>query len=514
MIAINFSETPEIIATQKPKDNPETVKQVAKEFESLLLTQITSALRTKPDETDGEGTDSSSTDLSQQLLAEQMAQVIANNGGIGLVDVLMEKLQIQKQELSTKNHKLGNLIGRDLNSNSLEPNIERITRPRRVFEKLNNEKGEEKIPNLINQAKQLPKVKSLDSISLPPDKAVSAKKLEEIILQTGKRHGIDPHLIAAVIHQESGGKQFAISNKGAVGYMQLMPATFKQFSQNGKNIFDAEDNINAGVAYLKFLSDKYDGDINKVLAGYNAGPGNVSKYNGIPPFAETRRFVENVKSQHAQLVANNNLTNLIAKNAKLIERNPVGAKNVVRKNQPALQTTSLKTTASSVSKVHSKEDLNLPVKGRISSNFGAARTNHSHKGVDIAVGKGTPINAAATGKVVFSGWQKGYGKTLVIEHNDGRLTRYAHAENLLVSKGDTVNVGQKIATVGSTGHSTGPHLHFEVIENGKAVNPLVAINNKNVVKSPVLATPIVNKTNKAEKTEHPITLATIIPLVP
>ena len=126
--------------------------------------------------------------------------------------------------------------------------------------------------------------------------------------------------------------------------------------------------------------------------------------------------------------------------------------------------------------------LQMPVRGRISSPFGGRRDPFSgrhgnHLGVDIAVPRGTPIGAAAAGQVVFAGRQSGYGNTVVIEHADGRRTRYAHAERLFVSAGEAVQAGQTIAAVGSTGRSTGPHLHFEVTENGRHVDPLRAVAN-------------------------------------
>lgn len=121
--------------------------------------------------------------------------------------------------------------------------------------------------------------------------------------------------------------------------------------------------------------------------------------------------------------------------------------------------------------------LKMPVSGTVTSKFGTRRDpihggHRRHKGIDIAAPRGTPIEAAATGTVVFAGQQGGYGKTVIIELPDGKRTRYAHAEELLVGVGDEVQAGQVIATVGATGRATGPHLHFEVTENGRAVNPL------------------------------------------
>ncbi|MDL2218341.1 peptidoglycan DD-metalloendopeptidase family protein, partial [Christensenellaceae bacterium OttesenSCG-928-M15] len=103
-----------------------------------------------------------------------------------------------------------------------------------------------------------------------------------------------------------------------------------------------------------------------------------------------------------------------------------------------------------------------------------------HKAVDIAVGQGTEILAGHDGTVISAGDNGGYGLVVVLEGEDGLVTKYAHCSQLLVSSGQTVKMGDVIAKVGSTGDSTGPHLHFEVIKNEQYLNPLYfAITNDN-----------------------------------
>ncbi len=126
--------------------------------------------------------------------------------------------------------------------------------------------------------------------------------------------------------------------------------------------------------------------------------------------------------------------------------------------------------------------LRLPIRGAIRSVFGPRRDpingrHRFHKGIDIAAPQGAPIQAAAAGTVVFSGRNGGYGNMVMIEHADGRRTLYAHAEALFVKVGDRVSASQTIAAVGSTGHSTGPHVHFEVRVGDQAVNPFSALAN-------------------------------------
>ncbi|MCA1711125.1 MAG: M23 family metallopeptidase [Actinobacteria bacterium] len=113
----------------------------------------------------------------------------------------------------------------------------------------------------------------------------------------------------------------------------------------------------------------------------------------------------------------------------------------------------------------------LPTSGRLSSRYGP-RWGSFHPGIDIAAPTGDPVKAAAAGVVTTSGWSGGYGKLIRIQHRDGTTTTYAHLSRILVAKGQRVTAGEVIGKVGSTGYSTGPHLHFEVRVGSRAINPL------------------------------------------
>lgn len=132
-------------------------------------------------------------------------------------------------------------------------------------------------------------------------------------------------------------------------------------------------------------------------------------------------------------------------------------------------------TAQNISstKVSLGVSLAKPVSGIISSRFGVRSSIRSsaHTGLDIATSTGTPITAAASGTVTFSGWKGSYGYLLVITHSNGVQTYYGHCSKLYASAGQSVSQGQTIAAVGSTGNSTGPHLHFEIRVNGVSYNP-------------------------------------------
>ena len=103
-----------------------------------------------------------------------------------------------------------------------------------------------------------------------------------------------PELVAAVVHTESKFVPTAHSNRGAVGLMQLVPKTGRWLGAN--NLNDPAQNIQAGAKYLRYLTDRFSGDQQKAIAAYNAGEGNVRRFNGVPPFKETRNYVQKVRS--------------------------------------------------------------------------------------------------------------------------------------------------------------------------------------------------------------------------
>ena len=122
-----------------------------------------------------------------------------------------------------------------------------------------------------------------------------------IVVPLSRKHGLDWRLVTAIMAAESSFNPCAVSPKGAMGLMQIMPAVAKDFEVNLNEAFEPDENIRAGVLLLKRLNKRYKGNLKLTVAAYNAGPGNVERYKGIPPFKETRNYVKRVLGYHSDL---------------------------------------------------------------------------------------------------------------------------------------------------------------------------------------------------------------------
>ncbi|HVS16246.1 MAG TPA: lytic transglycosylase domain-containing protein [Thermoanaerobaculia bacterium] len=116
----------------------------------------------------------------------------------------------------------------------------------------------------------------------------------EVLFEAGRRHALNPQLLAAMARAESAYDAAALSRKGARGLMQVMPATAERFGVRADELWDPARNAEAGARYLRFLVDRFGGDLSRVLAAYNAGEGAVDRYGGVPPYRETRGYVARV----------------------------------------------------------------------------------------------------------------------------------------------------------------------------------------------------------------------------
>lgn len=204
---------------------------------------------------------------------------------------------------------------------------------------------------------------------------------------------------------------------------------------------------------------------------------------------ENKQEIEDKKSQiENKKVEQEELKLLLEKDNESLNNDKIEVENLkseLEKEEDELESEIEKIASQSVvngeSQVISSGSWPVPGYSRISSPYGYRihpifNTKKMHTGIDIPAPTGTPTVSIDSGKVIFAGIKGGYGKTVMIQHDDGKVTLYAHNSELTVSVGQRVQKGQVIAKIGSTGNSTGPHLHFEVRINGKHVNPVPFIS--------------------------------------
>lgn len=212
------------------------------------------------------------------------------------------------------------------------------------------------------------------------------------------------------------------------------------------------------------------------------------------PILEVVAIVENEVEEEIQYETEYHKdSNLLSQDRKILQKGANGKKKVLyrvtlengyEKTLEAIDEEIIKEPVKQIVRVGTKKTLAQGVKRnygvvqgkRVSSGFGWRRhpifkTRRFHDGIDITASYGNGVYAYTSGVVSFAGWNGGYGKVIYIDHGNGLQTRYAHLSKIYVRQGQKVSVGQKIGAVGSTGLSTGPHLHFEVRKYGKAQNP-------------------------------------------
>ena len=226
----------------------------------------------------------------------------------------------------------------------------------------------------------------------------------------------------------------------------------KGLTANDEEIFTAV--VSSGVPYYKYYAILEDGE---------------EKYY-VSTYEEADKIIEKLKSKNSQ--NKDNVTYVLKYETEL--KSFTDSETAVASlyiEMPTIKKTKV-VTSKKVSYDNSALGIALvePVNGTITSRFGR-RSGGTHTGLDIANSTGTPIKAAATGTDVYSGYKGSYGNLIIVAHTNSIQTYYAHCSRLYVSVGQTVTQGQVIGAVGSTGNSTGPHLHLEVRVNGVAKNP-------------------------------------------
>lgn len=273
-----------------------------------------------------------------------------------------------------------------------------------------------------------------------PDVAMGVK-YEKEINAAAKKYGLNPWFLASIIKQESNFNTNAGSHAGARGLMQLMPATAA--SLGVKDVTDPAQNTMGGAKYIRDMLNMHDWDPILALAAYNAGPGNVRKHGGVPPFKETQDYVVKIPN------------NFKAFTGKALTKETAKWQGEMSVGQ-----------AAGVGPIQAGAAKAFINKWRISADYPYYPSGGWHSGIDFAGAgiSGTPLPAFHSGTVTVASYMgSGYGNYVVIRDSKGNFHYYAHLlDPPSVKAGQQVKVDQIIGKIGSTGRSTGPHLHYEV----------------------------------------------------
>ncbi len=280
----------------------------------------------------------------------------------------------------------------------------------------------------------------------------SVTQWRDHIEAAASRHQVPADMLALVLLAESNGDKDAVSRYGARGLMQVMPRTGQLIAArrgidnfNPDQLLEPATNIDFGAWYLAeqmaLFSEHGENALPLAVAAYNAGPRAVREHlsDGKALSEETARYRDTVMTMWN-------------------DRNKPHSGSLRKGSGKA---------------VTQPQNFVMPVAGYISSGFGSVGKNSVlHTGTDIVAPTGTLVHSAIAGTVSTVGEDQKRGRFVVVEHADGLETRYYHMSKVIVGEDAAVEAGDLIGEVGSTGQSTGPHLHFEIRENGKPVSPL------------------------------------------
>ncbi len=228
------------------------IASAAKQFESMLTSMMLKSM----DKTTGGmlGEEGYGNDMFDTVFEQEIASYVSNTKSLGLAEDLYRKITGEDMTPEMKS-KINNRISHSsFNSSSVSPDAAPVK----------------------------PSSGSLDRLN----------KYDEHIEEAAKSYGVDKNIIKSVIMTESAGNNKAVSSSKAKGLMQLMDSTAADMGVN--NVFNPQENINGGTKYLSQMLRQYNGDLKLALAAYNAGPQNVEKYNGVPPFEETKNYINKV----------------------------------------------------------------------------------------------------------------------------------------------------------------------------------------------------------------------------
>jgi soluble lytic murein transglycosylase-like protein len=250
-------------------EDKQKLKKAAFDFQALLINQMLQSMRENEFKDEEEVSSGYGEDTMTGLFDMQLSSSLSKNSKFGLAEMIYE-----------------NLTGEKISSDVTINNKQTIETPK---------KNTSETTDTVSQANK----NKLSNYSVNVFDVIN--KYDTLINSSAEAQNVDPDLIKAIIAAESNGNPKAVSKAQAKGLMQLIDGTAK--SMGVKNVFNPSDNINGGTKYFGSLMEKYNGNVKMALAAYNAGPGAVDKYNGIPPYKETQNYVNKVLNYYSVMKA-------------------------------------------------------------------------------------------------------------------------------------------------------------------------------------------------------------------
>ncbi len=282
------------------QNNPSKLKGAADDFEALFVFYMLQSMR-KTVMKSGLMDDGMGGEIMESMFDQELSQQIAAQSQLGIAEILNQQLSPESRLLPVDKNLQTQPKIQELNGKMPLQKLPDVRKLRNIIKsdllpgkparlKPANDAG-------VNQSS----IKDAEYyLSLPLSKRLS--EFDGHIQHAAKKYRVDPELVRAIIAAESAGNPHATSQKGAKGLMQLMDPTAKDLGV--ENAYDPQENISGGTRYFARLLRAYDGDVEKALAGYNAGPGNVRKYGGIPPFKETQKYIQRVQKYYSAFSGN------------------------------------------------------------------------------------------------------------------------------------------------------------------------------------------------------------------